>query len=76
MSPQYMNISRELLEDFKRYAKVDEIDNLIGVLDKMLYANKSEDKYYEAAIVDIINVLQERKTQIQTQTSSVSTVSL
>lgn len=76
MHADYMSISRSLLEDFKRYARVDEIDNTVKVLDKMLYANKGEDKYYEAAIVEIIEFLQERKTQIQTETYTVSTVNL
>ena len=56
-----MNISRGLLEDYKRLARIEERNAMIRELEAELYANKGEDPFYEYAIKAVIDKLRSKE---------------
>jgi hypothetical protein len=52
------------------------LNDLIKDFEVELYANKSEDVYYEAAIKEVLQIVEKRKAQISSQTTAISTASI
>ncbi|MEY4331456.1 MAG: hypothetical protein RLZZ196_194 [Bacteroidota bacterium] len=72
----YIHVTQALLNDQKKYTMTSVLNDLIKDFEVELYANKSEDVYYEAAIKEVLQIVEKRKAQISSQTTAISTASI
>ena len=60
----YIHVTQALLNDQKRFTIKSVLNDLIKDFEVELYANKSEDVYYEATIKEVLQIIEKRKAQV------------